>query len=178
MCFSKEIRNEIMITNPDDRKYFTKEQSQLVSGQPNKDGDQDTYEQLMRPERKEIEYWLSIGEEPPFVKECGIDWDGLVREYREMVELEKNEIFQIENEKYLKALRELTKEEVSDFEDDGTIPSSLTKIVSLDSNMYFKFLALPDMSPSTGGYIFDDIVYSENDSAFEEVMYMESTSVE
>ena len=178
VCFSADIRGEIMITNPDDRKYFTKEQCQLVSGQPTKDGDQDTYEQLMRPERKEIEYWLSIGEEPPFIKECGIDWDALVRDYKEMIELEKNEIFQIENEKYLKALRELTKEEVDEFEDEGTIPSSLTKIVSLDSNMYFKFLSLPDMSPSTGGYVFDDIVYMGNDSAFEEIMYMETTSVE
>ena len=62
-----------MITNPEDRKYFTKEQAQLVSGYPNKESDQDTYEQLMKPERKEIEFWLKIGEVPPFVKECGID---------------------------------------------------------------------------------------------------------
>lgn len=50
-----------------------------------KEGDQDTYEALMTPERKEIEFWEKIGEVPPFVKECNIDWDELVKKYHEDV---------------------------------------------------------------------------------------------
>ena len=173
VCFSPEIRQEILITNPEDRKYFTKEQAQLVSGYPNKESDQDTYEQLMKPERKEIEFWLKIGEVPPFVKECGIDWDALVKEHLEILELEKTEIFQAENEKYLTALAELTKADIDAFEEDGTIPSSLLKIVTVDSDMRFKFIAIPDMYPSTGGYIFEDLGM-DFDEGYEEIMFDEN----
>lgn len=157
VCFSMDIRNDILITNPDDRKYFTEEQCKLVSGFPNKETDQDTYEVLMTPEKKEIEYWLSINETPPFVKECGMDWDGLVKNYYENKKKEEEEIFKEENSKYLEALSKLTQTDIDNFEEDGTIPSSLLKIVTLDSDMTFKFINIPDMTPSTGGNIFDDI---------------------
>ena len=58
--------------------FFTEEEAKLVSGYPNKPEDQDTFEALMTPEIKEIEFWVSINEVPPFVKECNIDWDKLV----------------------------------------------------------------------------------------------------
>ena len=162
VCFSPEIRSKILIQNPEDRQYFTEEECKLVSGYPNKETDQDTFEQLMTPERKEIEYWLSINEIPPFVKECGINWDELVNNYLKIKEEEKTIIFQEENEKYLKALNELTEEDVEDFDSNGNIPSSLLKIVTLDSDMHFKFIKIPNMTPSTGGYIFDDIIYKDN----------------
>lgn len=162
VCFSPEIRSKIMIQNPEDRQYFTEEQCKLVSGYPNKETDQDTFEQLMTPERKEIEYWLSINEVPPFVKECGIDWDKLVETYYQTKKEEETALFQEENEKYLFAINNLTIEEIEDFDENGTIPSSLLKIVTLDSDMHFKFIKIPNMTPSTGGYIFDDIIYNDN----------------
>lgn len=162
VCFSPDIRSKILIQNPEDRQYFTEEECKLVSGFPNKETDQDTFEQLMTPERKEIEYWLSINEVPPFVKECGIDWDNLVKNYLKIKEEEKTILFQEENEKYLKALNELTEDDIEDFDTNGNIPSSLLKIVTLDSDMHFKFIKIPNMTPSTGGYIFDDIVYRDN----------------
>ena len=70
-----------LITNPEDKQYFTEEESRLVSGYPNKETDQDTYEALMTPEKKEIGFWTKINEVPPFVKECGIDWNVLVEKY-------------------------------------------------------------------------------------------------
>ena len=166
VCFSLDIRDKILIQNPDERQYFTNEQCQLVSGFPSKESDQDTYEQLMTIERKEMDFWLSIGVKPPFVEECGMDWDKMVKDYNEMIHQEENIIFQEENTKYLQALEKLTKEDVDNFEEDGTIPTSLSKIVSLNSDMHFKFIKLPHMSPTTGGYIFDDIVlqdYSETE---------------
>lgn len=158
VCFSMEIRDSILVQNPSDRLYFTSEQCKLVAGEPNKPTDQDTYEQLMTPERKEIEYWLAIGKKPPFVDECGIDWDTKVKEYLAIKEEENNIIFQEEDAKYLQALESLSEDDINEFEDDGTIPSQLLKIVTLDSDMHFKFIKLPHMTPSTGGYIFDDIV--------------------
>lgn len=162
VCFSPEIRNLILIQNPDERQYFTTDQCKLVSGFPNKETEQDTYEQLMTLERKEIDFWLSVNQTPPFVKECGMDWENMVKEYNETIKKEEDIIFQEENAKYLLALEKLTKEDINNFEDEGTIPTSLSKIVSLGSDMYFRFIKLPNMSPTTGGYIFDDIIIQDN----------------
>ena len=158
VCFSPNIREQILIKNPEDRKYWTKEDAKLVSGCPMKEGDQDTYEALMTPERKEIEFWERIGEVPPFVEECGIDWEALVAKYHEDVKREADELFQSENNRYLKALSELTKDDITAFEEDGTLPKSILDVVTLSpEDMKFYFINIPDMTPTTGGYIFDDI---------------------
>ncbi len=161
VCFHPDIRNKILITNPKNRMFFTEAESKLVSGYPNKPGDQDTFEALMTPERKEIEFWTKINEVPPFVKECGIDWDKLVDEYNEKLESEQNEEFQVENQKYLDALSELKDEEVLEFETEGKLPASISTIVTLGSDMRLYFKRIPDKTPTTGGYVFDDISYSE-----------------
>jgi DNA polymerase elongation subunit (family B) len=161
VCFHPDIRNKILVTNPKDKQYFTEEESKLVCGFPNKEGDQDTYEQLMTPERKEIEYWLKINEIPPFVKECGIDWDALVEKYKKEKEEEDNALFQEENKKYLEALEEITNDEVDEFETEGVIPAKLASLVTLnatDMRLYFK--KIPNKTPSTGGFVFDDIQYN------------------
>ena len=167
VCFSPDIRNQILVEKPSERKYFTEEESQLVSGYPNKETDQDTYEALMTPEKKEIEFWLSMNETPPFIKECDIDWDKLVDEYKENKKKEETELFQHENEQYLKALDELTDEDIDEFENEGTIPKSLTDIVYMDSDMHFYFKNISEKTtPSTGGYIFDDIKKVEYDVSY------------
>ena len=157
VCFSPDIRNEILITNPKDRKFFTESESKLVHGFPNKPTDQDTYEALMTPERKEIEFWLKINERPPFVDECGIDWDSLVNKYYEERSQEDNETYKLENTRYLEALEKITPEDVEAFEEDGVIPSYITSIVTMGSDLHFYFNNIPDKKPSTGGYVFDDI---------------------
>ena len=160
VCFHPNIRNDILITNPKDRKYFTEEQSKLVSGYPNKEEDQDTFEALMTPERKEIEFWTKIGETPPFVKECGINWDDLLEKHQKEVEEEQNELFKSENSKYLDALENLTDKDIDEFETDGKIPSSISAIMVLNSDMRLYFKKIPSKTPSTGGYIFDDLSYT------------------
>ena len=128
-----------------------------MAGYPNKETDQDTYEALMTPERKEIDFWERIGEVPPFVKECGIDWDGLVKQYYEDKKAEEDIVFKEENEKYLEALNNLTDADYDALEEEGTIPKKILEICDLSSDMRFYFKKLPKMTPSTGGYIFDDI---------------------
>ena len=161
VCFHPDIRNKILITNPKDKQYFTEEESKLVNGHPNKEGDQDTYEALMTPERKEIEYWLKIDEVPPFVKECGIDWDALVEKHKKEVEEENNAIFQEENRKYLEIIENITNDEVDEFESEGKIPTALASLVTLNaSDMRFYFKKIPNRTPTTGGFVFDDIQYN------------------
>lgn len=158
VCFHPSIRQKILVTNPEDRQYFTEQQCELVSGYPNKEMDQDTYEALMTPERKEIEFWTSIDEVPPFVEECDIDWKKLVEEFKELKEKENNEKFQILNEKYLKLLKNITEDDVLKFEEEYRLPSKIEDMMELNSSdlcLYFK--ELPNMVPTTGGYLFDDI---------------------
>lgn len=159
VCFHPDIRNKILVNNPKDKLFFTEEESKLVSGYPNKEEDQDTFEALMTPEKKEIEFWVKINEVPPFVKECNIDWDGLVTKYLEEVKNEKNELFEVENAKYLAALDTITNKDVEEFESEGKIPAAISSVVTMGSDMRFYFKKIPNKTPSTGGFVFDDIQY-------------------
>lgn len=175
VCFHPSIRDEILIKNPKDRKFWTKEESVLVSGYPMKPEDQDTYEALMKPERKEIEFWEKIGERPPFVDECNIPWEELVQEYHETIKREADELFQAENKKYLEALDNLTKEDIDAFEEDGSLPKSITDVVTLSpKDMKFYFIRIPDMTPTTGGYIFDDIRFGMEEHGIETEAFIPS----
>ena len=111
----------------------------------------------MTPERKEIEFWTTINEVPPFIKECNIDWDKLVSDYKEEKEKENDILFKEENNKYLKALNGLTDSDVTEFENNGILPSSITSIVTMGADLRFYFKKMPNKTPSTGGYVFDDI---------------------
>lgn len=170
VCFSLDIRDKIMIKDPNERPYFTEEQCRLTSGFPYKAEDQDTYEQLMTPERKEMDFWDSVHEVPPFVKECGIDWDRMMEEYHETKRKEQDELFQEENEKYLKAINSLTMEDIEKFEEEGKLPSKISDIVKLDSDLKFRFLKIPSMTPSTGGYIFSDLIIPDLSEEKYEIM--------
>ena len=168
VCFHPNIRESILITNPSQKPQFTEKECQLCSGYPNKETDQDTLDNLMTPERKEIEFWFKSNETPPFVNECGIHWEELVDEYKKIKEKENDIIFQEENEKYLKALENLYDADIDNFWEDGTIPSSISAIVELHSDMHLYFKKLNDMTPSTGGYIFEDLTHKNNDLESEE----------
>lgn len=162
VCFSLDIRDKILIKNPKDKPYFTTDDAKLVSGYPNKETDQDTYEQLMTLERKEIEFWLSIDEEPPFVKACGIDWDKVIEQYFDTKKEEESVIFQEENNKYLEALNKLTDDDIEKFDTEGIIPTSLSNIVTLNNDMHFYFNKLPNLKPTTGGDVLEDLhVYED-----------------
>lgn len=74
VCFSKEIRDRIIIDVKKDRKtkeymleereFFSEEQCKLVAGEPLDEGDQDTYEALMTMEDKELKFWTSVNKLP------------------------------------------------------------------------------------------------------------------
>lgn len=132
VCFPLDIRNKILIENPKDRQYFTENECTLCSGQPNKVSDQDTYEQLMVLEDKEIKYWLSINQTPTFANECGFNWDEIVDDYHKRLEKIKELGLQNTIEKYEQALNELTEDDVNDFIEDGLLPQSILDIVKED----------------------------------------------
>lgn len=142
VCFDKSIRlrtetdkkgnikqvSNILITNPKDRKYFTREEAKLVSGQPNNPTDQDTYEQLMTMDDKEIAFWIKVGKTPVYVNDCGMNWEEIVQDYKErMQKLEQKEIKE-EVAEYNRLINKITNEEVQTLIDDGYIPESILKM--------------------------------------------------
>lgn len=138
VCFSKDIRNDILITDPKDRKYFTEEECQLVSGEPNNPSDQDTYEQLMTMEDKEIRFWTKYNMVPPFLEECGMGkWEDIVADYEERMKKEKELGIDKEKEELDKVMHSLTKQEVDDFLEDGTIPDAVLRVCVLDPKTFY-----------------------------------------
>lgn len=89
VVFSKEIRNDIIINmvknkktkqyELEDRRYFSESQCGLVSGQPLAEEDQDTYEDLMKMENKEIRFWMMVNELPNGRTQD--EWDSIQRDY-------------------------------------------------------------------------------------------------
>lgn len=142
VCFDKSIRikkvinkkgevveeNNIIIDNPKDRKFFTENECKLVSGQPYKDSDQDTFEQIMTMEDKEIKFWMSRGKKPIYIDECGMDWDEIQREYLERMEKLEEEGIKEEVELYNKIIKNLTNDEIDSLINDGEVPSEILKM--------------------------------------------------
>ena len=133
VCFDRSIRDKILIDNPNNRHYFTEEECEMSSGQPNKISDQDTYEQLMTMEDKELKFWTKYDLVPPFIEECHMGkWEDIKSEYFARMEEERRLGIDKEREAYNKILNELTKEEREAFEEDGDIPSEILKFVEID----------------------------------------------
>lgn len=133
VCFKKEIRDRILITNPADRPVFTTSDMELCSGEPNKPADQDTYEALMTMEDKEIRFWESHPEfEIPFLEECGMNWDEIHQEYLDRIKREKELGIDNVRKTYDEVLDSLTQDDIEKLEDEGVLPSKLEKIIDVD----------------------------------------------
>jgi hypothetical protein len=146
VCFDKSIRlkqtvnkkgeivedNNILITNPKDRKTFTRAQAKLVSGQPYKENDQDTYEQLMTMEDKEIRFWISVNKTPVYAEECGMDWEKIKADYLGRMEVLKKDGVREEYGQYQKIVKNLTSKERTDFLEDGVLPDKIAKFCEIN----------------------------------------------
>lgn len=147
VCFDKKIRirqevdkkgkvnevNNIIITNPKDRKYFTRDEAKLCSGQPYRPTDQDTYEQLMTMEDKEIRFWISVGKTPVYAKECGMDWEAIKKEYLERMEILKRDGIREEVEEYGKLISGVTESDIEALITEGSIPDGFLELFDFDA---------------------------------------------
>ena len=129
----KETSN-ILINNPRDRKSFTVEECKLVSGQPFKPGDQDTYEQLMTMEDKEIRFWLSVGKEPVYWRECGMDWEAVKKEYLDRMARFEEDGIREEVDLYNRIIDDITDSDIDALAEDGTIPESILEFCDFDAS--------------------------------------------
>jgi DNA polymerase elongation subunit (family B) len=64
VVFQKEVRDALLIKNPEDRPFFTSEQCELINGQPFKDDDQDKLDDVMEISKEEMEFWDKVKVNP------------------------------------------------------------------------------------------------------------------
>ena len=65
--FKPEIREDILIEDPNDRQFFTKLQCELVSGHPLKEDGQDKFDEVMTLSDSEVLFWNRVNRDPFFM---------------------------------------------------------------------------------------------------------------
>ena len=79
VVFGEEVRNGLLVTDPKDRGFFTKTQCELISGLAFKEGDQDSLENLLKIEERELEYWGKRGIDPNYIYDLAEEgWEEMV----------------------------------------------------------------------------------------------------
>ena len=67
VCFKEEVRNNLLIKNPEDRMLFTKVQCELINGVPFDEEDQDKLEDVMEMSEDEVVFWEKVGVSPYYM---------------------------------------------------------------------------------------------------------------
>jgi len=61
VCFKDDVRNALLVNNPEDMGIFTAIQCELINGYPMGPGDQDELEEVMTLSDGEVRYWEKRG---------------------------------------------------------------------------------------------------------------------
>ena len=69
VVFKDEVRNELIVTEPEKRGIFTTAQCELINGYPLGEGDQDTVEDLLEITDLELKFWDRVGINPNYIYE-------------------------------------------------------------------------------------------------------------
>ena len=64
VVFKQDVRDGLLVDNPEERGLFTKEQSELINGIPFNPEDQDTIEDLLTITKQEYDFWERSGVSP------------------------------------------------------------------------------------------------------------------
>ena len=70
IVFDDEVRDTLLVKNPEDRSFYTSGQCKLINGKPFSPEDQDdVYENLIKMEQGEVDFWDSVGVDPNYIYE-------------------------------------------------------------------------------------------------------------
>jgi len=67
IVFDDEVRNNLLVDNPEKRGLFTRAQCELINGKPFEEGDQDTIEELLTISDGEIKFWNKVNMDPNYI---------------------------------------------------------------------------------------------------------------
>ncbi len=110
VCFNSDVRSKILLDiqkvkdkltkktteKLKERTIFTKSECELISGVPFKESDQDSYEELMRMEDKEIKFWDKVNKVPNNMEQE--EWETIRADYHERMRIARLEGIQYEKE--------------------------------------------------------------------------------
>jgi hypothetical protein len=79
IVFGEEVRNNLIVDNPEERGIFTKEQCKLINGVPFEPADQDSIDDLLTITEQEKIYWGKRGIDPEYIYGLAEEgWEELV----------------------------------------------------------------------------------------------------
>jgi len=140
VCFSPEIRDNVIIDIIKDRKtkltrlkersVFTEKQCNLIAGIPFNKEDQDTYEDLMTMEDKEIRFWDSVNKIPNNMEED--EWEKIRADYHDRKLIEKQNGIQKEKELFDNITKKLELNFYKWFKDNFQLPEDLESFLYID----------------------------------------------
>ena len=85
----------------------------------------------MTMEDKEIKFWLSVDKKPPYIDECGMNWDDIKNEYINRQNMLKQEGIKEEIELYNNIIDNITQNEINELLEDGILPEKLLSIIDV-----------------------------------------------
>ena len=134
VCFNLEVRNSVILDivkikdkqtkkiteKLKDRTVFTIAECEMVSGISNKAGDQDSYEDLMRMEDKEIKFWMKVNKLPNNMTQE--EWDVLQVDYVERLRVARLEGIQREKDTLDDIFKHLELQELRNVVTESVLP--------------------------------------------------------
>ena len=146
VCFHPDIRSQILLDivkvkdkvtkkvteSLKDKAIFTHAQCGLVCGLPNKPIDQDSYEDLMRMEDKEIRFWDSVDMIPNNMEDY--EWEEIRADWKERMRLAKVEGVQHEKELIDTIFKELEVADYTKIVASGELPKNAFAIVDVSED--------------------------------------------
>ena len=69
VVFKDEVRNTLLISEPEERQIYTTTQCELVNGLPFSEEDQDSLDEVMSISENELLYWGKRGLDPNYMYE-------------------------------------------------------------------------------------------------------------
>jgi DNA polymerase elongation subunit (family B) len=146
VCFNLEVRNNVILDivkvkdkttkkiteKLKDRTVFTIAECELVSGISNKPGDQDSYEDLMRMEDKEIKFWMRVNKLPNNMTQE--EWDILQVDYVERMRVAKIEGIQHEKDSLDDIFKHLELQDLKDVVNKAILPKDVFVIADVDAD--------------------------------------------
>ena len=146
VCFNLEVRGNVLLDivkvkdkvtkkiteKLKDRMVFTKAECELVSGISNKPGDQDSYEDLMRMEDKEIKFWMRVNKLPNNMTQE--EWDSIQADYVERIRIAKEEGIQLEKDSLDDIFKHLELQDLKDVVTKSILPVDVFVIADVDAD--------------------------------------------
>lgn len=80
VVFNDEVRDELLVNDPEKRGLFTKSQCELINGKPFSEGDQDKIEEVLTMSENEVKFWTKVDINPEYMYELAdSNWENSLK---------------------------------------------------------------------------------------------------